>query len=538
MISRDYLSSTTIQPAGQNKATRSLIRLRLASERKPPKEDSMITFVKRTLLLLAIAICLAVVGWLIATGGCSDPTANSVDAGGGVAKRVDEVEVDSADVEILLNGKNTDIQWTGSNSIGQKPSGFFYELSGVAIVDSNFNRLKQLEFTIDMNGVKAMADSLTKKLKHKGFFEVDKYPESKFASTSVSQAPRPGDPAGTNCIVEGNFQLRDVTRSIIIPMQVTQEGDAIKIASEFKLNRRDYGVVYSDPTGDKLIRDDVLISISINSAAKKSGESAKVALKPTEPAENNFTETIRETLVEFDMVLVPGDEAKGIAPFYIGKTEVTWNEFDFWALCKNMSDKETIAKISNQLRPSSPHDLAKVYRGWGRDKQPVVGVSRLAAQLYCQWLSGQTGRTYRLPTPDEWDRAFVLGGSELDASFESDQLEKLAWFDENALAVDDEGFDQERAMPVGLLGPNKLGIHDMLGNASEWVGGTGNESVVRGGHFKLSSDELTGSHREVEDQDIWNKDYPQEPKSKWWYVNADYVGFRVVCEMSDPAKSN
>ena len=35
---------------------------------------------------------------------------------------------------------------------------------------------------------------------------------------------------------------------------------------------------------------------------------------------------------------------------------------------------------------------------------------------------------------------------------------------------------------------------------------------------------------EEEDQNVWNKDYPQDPKSKWWYVNADYVGFRVVCE--------
>jgi formylglycine-generating enzyme required for sulfatase activity len=497
------------------------------------KKESMNTFVKRMLLFCAVTVCLAVIGWLIATGGCSDPTADSVDAGGGAAKQVADIKIDSTDVEIVLDGKNTDIQWTGSNSAGQKPSGFFYELSGKAIVDSATDQLKSLEITIDMNGVKAMAESLTKKLKYKGFFEVDKYPESKFVSTSVSHEARPGDPAGTNCVVEGNFQLRDVTQSITIPVEVVKEGDAYKIQSQFKLNRRDYGVVYANAAGDKLIRDNVLLSIDIDSLvedavdAKPAADVAKVA---ADQPQGDYTETINETLVEFEMVLVPGDEGKNIAPFYIGKTEVTWDEFDYWALCKGMPAKESIEEISNQLRPSAPHDLGKVYRGWGRDGQPVVGVSRLSAELYCKWLSEQTGKTYRLPTPDEWDRAFEMGGDDLSATLESDELEKRAWFDENALAVDDEGFDQERAMPVGQLSPNELGIHDMLGNASEWVGGTGDEHIVRGGHFKMSSDELKGSHKEAEDQDIWNKDYPQEPKSKWWYVNADFVGFRVVCE--------
>ena len=36
--------------------------------------------------------------------------------------------------------------------------------------------------------------------------------------------------------------------------------------------------------------------------------------------------------------------------------------------------------------------------------------------------------------------------------------------------------------------------------------------------------------RYVEDQAEWNRDYPNEPKSIWWYVNARWVGFRVVCE--------
>ena len=379
-----------------------------------------------------------------------------------------------------------------------------------------------------------MSDSLTKKLKHRGFFEVDTFPESKFVSTAIKHVARPDDPAETNCVIEGNFQLRDVTRSIAIPVSMSGDGSALFLTSEFKINRKDYGVVYADTVGDKLIRDSVLIELSIDSTSGGQKTPMDVAVKVANQPFEKYTETIQSTLVEFDMVPVPGDESNEVKPFFIGKTEVTWNEFDYWALCKNMPEKDSIGQISKQLRPSSPHDVEKIYRGWGRDGQPVVGVSRRSAELYCKWLSSQTGRTYRLPTASEWNRAFQLGGGDLNAVSDPEELLEVAWFDENGVATDEEGFDQERAMQVGKLKPNKLGIHDMLGNVAEWVIETGDARVVRGGHFKMSAEELVGAYREVENQNTWNKDYPQDPKSKWWYVNADYVGFRVVCE-PDPA---
>ena len=38
-------------------------------------------------------------------------------------------------------------------------------------------------------------------------------------------------------------------------------------------------------------------------------------------------------------------------------------------------------------------------------QQPVAGVSWFEADHYCQWLSSQTRRTYRLPSEAEWERA-------------------------------------------------------------------------------------------------------------------------------------
>ena len=38
------------------------------------------------------------------------------------------------------------------------------------------------------------------------------------------------------------------------------------------------------------------------------------------------------------MVLVPGDPADGIAPFYVQTTEVTWEMFRAWSYCEDVAN--------------------------------------------------------------------------------------------------------------------------------------------------------------------------------------------------------
>ena len=55
------------------------------------------------------------------------------------------------------------------------------------------------------------------------------------------------------------------------------------------------------------------------------------------------------------------------------------------------ADYDVFAQESSRALPDD--------KSWGRDKQPVINVSWEDAAAYCQWLSEQTGRNYRLPSP-------------------------------------------------------------------------------------------------------------------------------------------
>lgn len=217
-----------------------------------------------------IAFYLIVPCLLVMQVGCYDPTADKVDAGASAAKEEAKIEAKESDLEFALTGDNCDIKWTGSNSAGMTPHGFFFELTGKLLIDGETKEFKHFEVDIDTTSVKAMAEALTEKLKNKGFFEVDKFPKARFVTTSVS-APREDDPEGTTHVIEGNLQIRDVTKSIKFPAKVAfdQAGNSATLSSEFSINRKDYGVVYNVSVEDALIRDDVLINLDIDAETEK-----------------------------------------------------------------------------------------------------------------------------------------------------------------------------------------------------------------------------------------------------------------------------
>jgi formylglycine-generating enzyme len=94
--------------------------------------------------------------------------------------------------------------------------------------------------------------------------------------------------------------------------------------------------------------------------------------------------------------------------------------------------------------------------------QPFVGVSWLEANNYCDWLSGLSGRRYRLPTEAEWERA-ARGG--YDGS-------TYPWRDEPPCQCTEYvrrwTGQITGPLPVGEGTPNPYGLRDVSENVHEW----------------------------------------------------------------------
>ena len=138
----------------------------------------------------------------------------------------------------------------------------------------------------------------------------------------------------------------------------------------------------------------------------------------------------------------PVHEVKISKPFAMGKYEVTFAEYDAFARA-----------TGRELLPD---------RGEGRGNSPVIGVNWEDAQAYTEWLSGVTGKNYRLPTEAEWEYAARAGSTT-----------RYSWGDDiasnRANCARGCGDSYKYTSPVGSFKPNEFGLYDMHGNVWEWV---------------------------------------------------------------------
>jgi hypothetical protein len=222
----------------------------------------------------------------------------------------------------------------------------------------------------------------------------------------------------------------------------------------------------------------VLFGIALGLAASTWSSAAPAA---EEAPGTVSSQEIAGTLVKFDLVSVPGGEANGvkIAPFKIGRTEVTWDEFDIYAFRLDLSQEQQADGVEASSRPSKPYGAPD--RGFGHKGYPALAMTFHSAQEYCRWLSKKTGKKFRLPTEAEWEhaaRANVLKPEALPAG----EAEKVAWYWDTT---------EDKTQAVATKAPNAWGLHDTLGNVWEWcIAGAEVEKkdapvvgIVRGGGY-------------------------------------------------------
>jgi formylglycine-generating enzyme required for sulfatase activity len=190
-----------------------------------------------------------------------------------------------------------------------------------------------------------------------------------------------------------------------------------------------------------------------------------------------------------------------VAPLAVSKFEIT---FDEWDAC-------VAGGGCGSYRPDD--------QGWGRGKQPVVNVSWEDATAYVAWLSRKTGAGYRLLSEAEWEYA-ARAGTTSPYGFGDSLSSSQANFDDSNDGSGPSDHNRQRTVPVGSFPPNAFGLHDMHGNAAEWVedcwnddytdrtpadgaawlNGSCNGRVVRGGSWEDSAVEQRSAARTAGDR--------------------------------------
>lgn len=333
-------------------------------------------------------------------------------------------------------------------------------------------------------------------------------------------------------------------------------------------------------------------SVSLNAAYEDNPifESSVKWLENPTPCENAdateelemkpYVETILGVDAKFKMVPIKGgeflfgspddEEDRGddegqvkvkVAPFWMEEHEVTWKEFEFFAL-KVMRDLHArdAAKVTDRTKiadaicaPTGAYNIGSIsYDKAGKAQHPASGMTAYCAMVYCKWLTALTGRYYRLPTEAEWEYA-CRAGTKTAYHFgdDDDDLDDHAWTFDNV----DEGY-----MPIKKKKPNQWGLYDMLGNVSEWCLDEHHPEVhklwsevtkqgfvpakrktletfgqiVRGGNCDDDEAKAFRSAARRKSEERWKIQDPQNPQSIWWVTDAPFVGFRVVRPLMPP----
>ena len=165
-------------------------------------------------------------------------------------------------------------------------------------------------------------------------------------------------------------------------------------------------------------------------------------------------------------------------PFALATYEVTRAEFARFAERSRYRTEAERSQDDGVCDFRVPHRRLRTWRQPGfsqTDAHPVVCVTIRDAMAYAEWLSQETGHTYRLPSAAEWQYAARAGSEEAMRHIQSDDRNNCGrgnlWENPDRVDRNPPGCVDgvERTAEVGRFPPNAVGLHDMIGNVAEWV---------------------------------------------------------------------
>ncbi len=209
-------------------------------------------------LITLVSFCVAL-GLMTACANPADnaPKAVVSEAASPAASNAATSSAAAKGTKLALAADASTIDFVGSKVTGVE-NGSFKKFTGAIDLVEGKPEKSSVTVAIDLSSVEAKVGKLTEHLKSPDFFDVAKYPQATFASTEIKS----GGEKGATHTVTGTLDLHGVKKTVTFPATIKVEADVVSMASEFAINRKDFGIVYAGKADD-LIRDEVVLKLSV-----------------------------------------------------------------------------------------------------------------------------------------------------------------------------------------------------------------------------------------------------------------------------------
>jgi formylglycine-generating enzyme required for sulfatase activity len=213
-------------------------------------------------------------------------------------------------------------------------------------------------------------------------------------------------------------------------------------------------------------------------------------------------------------------------PYTISRYPITVAQYQTFVAAGGYSDPRYWGEAGWAWRQDGQVNGPNLYDGlFNSLNHPQVGVSWYEAVAFCRWFSEQSGRTIRLPTEAEWERAARHSDGRL-----------YPWGDDylaGACNLNDAGIGGTTAVGLFPAGNAVGGVADMAGNVWEWCS-TRWLPHYAGYEYNVSEDLAGHERRVLRGGAFYNSRNLLRCASRNFYAapsnRYSSIGFRVVCE--------
>jgi len=166
--------------------------------------------------------------------------------------------------------------------------------------------------------------------------------------------------------------------------------------------------------------------------------------------------------VNYPLIKIPkGSFTLNIPVYYSNKIVYVKKEVIF-KKGYSIGKYEVTNKLWNQCYKEKGCSKSAFYRSAEGNNNPSVRLNWHDAFQFSKWISKKTGKTYRLPTEEEWAYAAYMGKDSGDKASDKEVTYDYA----NAKLSD---LSAKITHPVGSINSNEWGMHDFYGNVWEWT---------------------------------------------------------------------